>query len=266
MTQARKPATPVKEEALIIRSIRHGESSRIVTLFGGTRGKFAVIAKGARRGSVTATGGSIGPPHRVEVVVHFKPSRSVQTLGQVTLLDAYPRVKQDLTLTGYAAVVLELLNRAFTDGEANPDAFKAATGALHDLEQGSYHPRVVLWRLQVAMIKATGFALDPYPCPVCGQEPAVIGRSNLLLLDRGAICCKDCRPSRGTSIPLSGESVSLLRRITNDGDPGLDRLKPSRMAISELTRTLERFLRYHHPGIGKLPALGMLDSLETPQL
>ena len=256
-------SAPAKEEALVIRSIRHGESSRIATLFGRARGKFAVIAKGARRSKTSAGVGNIEPGHRVEAIVYFKPSRSVQNLGQVTLIDAYPRVKEDLCLTSFAAVVLELLNRAFIDGESNPEAYDAATEALEALDLGPLHPRIVLWRFQLKVIKAVGFSLDPNPCPVCGREPAATGHRNLLLLEAGAICCQDCQPTEEPSLQLSGESVSLLRRIERNSDPGLGRLKPSRAASRELTYILERFLRYHNPALGQMPALEMLETLDN---
>jgi len=256
---------PEKEKALVIRSIRHGESSRIVTLFGERHGKFAVIAKGARKSRSGAALGTIDPPSQIEALVYFKASRSVQTLGQVSLLEGYRNIKSDLSLMAYTAVILQYINRAVTDGEPNIEAYEIAKQALINLENGKGDPRLVLWLFQLDMIRIVGFELNPFPCPICDKPVAQIDRRNLLLLDAGAICCHKCKPSNGQTLPLSGESVSILRRLSNGAGAGLKNLKVSSAARDEITRTLNKFLKYHHPSVGELTALDMLDQLENPE-
>jgi len=251
-----------KEEALVLRSIRHGETSRIVTLFGRSIGKFAVIAKGTRKGRGSVAGSAIEPPALVEALVYFKPSRSIQILGQVSLLQGYSNLKGDLASVGYAAVVHEHLNRCFTEGDASPDAYDSAKAALLSLDVPMEDRRLILWRFQMNLARAIGFALYPSICPVCERQPALTGIRNLLWLERGAICCEGCRPEAGTSIPISGESVSILRRLVENENRPLLNLKPSRQAQIELTQILVNFLRFHHTEIGNLPALEMLNRFE----
>lgn len=250
-----------KDEALVIKSLRHGETSRIVTLFTQRRGKVAVIAKGARRGKSGASGGAVDAFNLIEVLIYSKATRSVQTLGQVSALKSFPEIKKNLTLTGYASAIVEHLNYAFTDGEPNTDAFEAAVTALDKLEKHSGDPRINFWLFQLVLLQAVGFALDPVNCPVC-SKPAPIGTRNIFLLDTGAICCKDCQPDGGVRIMISGETVSILRQLANGNDNTINRLKPSRHARGEITDTLERYLKHHHSGIGRMPALKMLKEFE----
>ncbi len=254
---------PVKEKALVVRSIRHGETSRIITLFTRSRGRVAVIAKGARRGKSTSTGGSVETSNLIEALIYFKPSRSVQTLGQASVLKSYPHIKRDLVLTGYASAGMELLNLSFTDAEPNPAAFDAAATMLENLENGRGDPRINLWIFQLALLRASGFAVNPLTCPVCGADEALIGARNIFWLDAGAVCCSDCRPVSGSSLPLSGESVSILRKLTENNSTAVRRLKPSRTARGEISSVLKKYLKYHHPGISKTPALKMLDDFEN---
>ncbi|NQT35082.1 DNA repair protein RecO [bacterium] len=253
---------PEKDAALVIRTIRHGESSRIATLFTRNHGKVAVIAKGARRAKSGSTG-VIEIPNLVEAVIYFKASRSVQTLGQASIIRSFPAIKRDLVLTGYASAVLELMNLSFTDAEPNPEILDTAIETLDSLETCSGSPRVNLWMFQLALFRAIGFNLDPYGCPVCGREKAMVGTRNMFWLDSGAICCSNCRPSNGACIPVSGESVSLLRNFVNGSDRILQRMKPSQSARREITDLLERFLKTHHSGIRKMPAMKMLESFEN---
>lgn len=226
-------------------------------------GKFAVIAKGARRGKGAAAGSAIEPPALLEAIVHVKPGRSVQILGQVSVIQGYASLKKDMISSGYAAVVLESINRAFLDDEGNTAAFEAALEALSDLDSGDTDRRIILWTYQIALIRAVGFGIDAFTCPVCGLGEARLGNRNQLWLDRGAICCTGCRPEGGSSRSISGESVRILRHLTGANGHLLTRIKPSKSARTELTSALSEFLKFHHPGMGRLPALEMLSQIEN---
>ena len=255
----------IKADALVIRSIRHGETSRIVTLFGRTEGKFAVIAKGIRRAKSNSIGGGLDPPIRIEAIVHVRPSRSVQILGQTAVLHRYPKIKADIALIGYASVILEYIARAFSEDEPNSDGFDAAINALDGLERNPPDPRIILWKFQLDLLTAAGFGLNPFSCPVCGLSEARVGRHNLLLMDEGAICCGECRPDGiNQQFSLSGESVGLIRRLSDDRPTTTLRLKASPAARKELTLALDQYFRHHHPHISKMSALKMLDQLEEP--
>lgn len=253
-----------KEPALVLRRVRYGETSRIVTLFGKNRGRFAGIAKAARSAK-SAVGGALEPPSLVEAVVYDKPGRSVQTLGTVSVLNNYAALKAHLSRTASAAAVLEALNRCFLEDEPNPAAFDAACAALDALNDGCADPRVVLWRFQTRLFSAVGFGLDLSRCPICERPNPVPGLSNALYMQAGAVCCPDCRPPAGGAAALiSGEAVRLLRAVA--GDPAnLAPLRPSPRARRELTVALAKYLRFHLPGVGNLPALMMLDDLEGMQ-
>jgi DNA repair protein RecO (recombination protein O) len=254
---------PEKDEALVLRSLRHGETSRIVTLFTRRFGRLAMMAKGARRGKSGASGGAFETPALIEATMYIKATRSVQNLGQVSILNAYPNIKRDLILKGYASALLELICLCFTDEEANGEAFNAALETLQNFENGLGEPRVNLWRFQIKTLQTTGFAIDPVACPVCSLGPSEIGLKNLFWLQAGAVCCCDCRPPSGDFIPLSGESVRLLRSLVENINQVHQRLKPSAMARREISGVLERYMKFHIPNTGKTPAFRMLDRFEN---
>lgn len=258
-----EPKGPVKEHALVLKSIRHGESSRIVTLFGQVHGKFAVISKGARKGRAGAALGMVEAPGRIEALVYFKQTRSVQILGQVSLLDGYRRIKSDLALMGFASVILQYMNRAFIDDEPNERAFESALEALSGLNTGNINPRLLLWLFQIKLTETAGFGIDPFCCHVCGKADIEIKRHNPLSLDNGAFSCQNCTPVENRSLSVSGESVAILRHLTKMGTAGLKNLRIGAHAETELTITLHRFLKHHHPSVGDLTALDMLDVLEN---
>ncbi|MBM3326104.1 MAG: DNA repair protein RecO [Calditrichaeota bacterium] len=257
-----KSVGPQKEAALVIKSLRYGESSRIITFFGEQHGKFAAMAKGIRRGKSSLSAGAVEPLSLAETVVYFKAGRSVQILAQAALIESFADLKNDLILNGYAAAALELLSQAFTEGENNPAAFKSTLNCLYSIQSQTEEPRLSLWRFQTELLEITGFALDPFTCPACGKSPAAVGRRNLLSLDTGAICCEICRPDNGETLVLSGEAVNILRLLARNNREIARRLKPSPAVKIELTSILHRFFKYHHPAVGAGPALQMLEKME----
>ena len=254
-----------KDEALVLRSLRHGDTSRIVTLFTRKHGRLAVIAKGARRSKTGGSGGALETPSLIEAMIYIKSSRSVQLLGQISTLNTYPVIKQDLILNGYASALLEIINLSFTDNEPNHEAFDIAVRTLDKLNKKIGDPRVNLWLFQIKILSLSGFAINPFFCPLCNRESGRLAAKNLFWIQAGAVCCSECRPQTGESIPLSGESVSLLRKLVDDPNPINLRLKPSPSARREISGLLIKFLKFHIPNIGKMPAMMMLDRFENLQ-
>ncbi len=251
---------PSKEQALVLKTIRHGETSRIATLFAPKFGKIAVLAKGARSGKSGSVGGALDAPSLIEAVVHIKASRSVQLLGQTTVVETYANLKTDVAKTAYSAVVCELILKGFTDEEANPVAFNAALYSLNNLNVGSIPSKYILLEFLISIAESLGFGIDPFTCSICGASPGKTGVINKFLLNDGALSCPECECSDIETQKISGESVAILRLLKRGGF-NFERLKISRSAQDELIGLLMRYLRFHHPSYNHLPSYNMLGQL-----
>jgi len=261
---------PTRDEALVIRSIRHGETSRILTLFSRRIGKYAVIAKGSRKGRSAGALGAASPPSRIEALVYFKQTRSVQTLGQTSLINSYSFLKTDLIRTAHASVILQYLNQSFTEHESNEEAFDAAAAALDALNsRDKCDPRFILWMFQLDLIRVSGFEFDPVRCVICGKDRAEASRGAAIIPSAGGISCSGCTHPDNSRIMISGESVSVLRLFSERRDGYNKRVRYSNLRVSpparrEITHALERYFRYHHTPIGNLSSLSILEDLEHP--
>ncbi len=249
-----------KEQALVLKTIRHGETSRIATLFAPKLGKIAVLAKGARSGKSGAVGGALDAPSVIEAVVHIKSSRSVQLLGQTSVVESFANVKADVAKMAYSAVICELILKGFTDDEANPNAYDAALSTLNDLNQGFLPDKYILLGFLLSMADSLGFAVDPFTCPLCGISPAKTGVVNKFLLEAGAICCADCDCPDIEIHKVSGAAVGFLRLLKRGG-VSLERVRMTKSAQNELISLLFRHLRFHHPSFNHLPSFNLLGQL-----
>jgi len=162
----------------------------------------------------------------------------------------------------YASAMLQITERSMTDGESNPQAYDTLSGSLRELEANLLNPLIILWVFELYLLKRIGFWLNPFPCPVCGSNSAVLGANNYLLLDEGSVCCTTCDPENRPKSWISGESVSILRLLSSGKRHYLENLNPTERVMREITQGIEKFLNYHHQSIGELTALKLLDKLE----
>jgi len=253
-------SAPGKEQALVIRTIRHGETSRIATLFAPKWGKIAVLAKGARSGKSGSVGGSLDVPSLIEAVVHIKSSRSVQLLGQTSTVESFGNVKSDVAKSAYSAVICEIILKGFTDEEPNALAFQSALHALRSLETGLVNSRFLLLDFLLSIADSLGFGVDPFTCPMCETSPGRTGLINRFILENGGFCCVNCDCTGLETHNVTGESVAILRLLKRGG-VNLERVKVSKPAQNELIALLIHHLRYHHSQFIHLPSFAMLGQL-----
>ena len=72
-------------DAIVLRAIKYGDTSKIVTLYTRRFGKVAVIAKGARSAK-SKFGSALEPMSLIQAVFYRKENREVQLLSQADLL------------------------------------------------------------------------------------------------------------------------------------------------------------------------------------
>lgn len=116
-TVAREPpVSQERSEVVVIRAVDFSETSRIVTFLSPERGKLACMAAGVRRPK-SQLAGVLDTFNRLEIVYYWKDGRSVQKLGEATLLDGFSALKADLAKGAYAAFPLEFAYKTAQENE-----------------------------------------------------------------------------------------------------------------------------------------------------
>jgi len=212
-----------KAEAHVLRGVDYGETSRIVTFLTPKRGRLTCIAKGVRR-KHSMLAPVLGTLNRVELVYYWKEGRGIQTLGEASLLDAYPGIRSDLERGAFAAFPLEMVDKVAHDNEPSEAFYTALSKGLTSLN---------LWRgdaqahccWQVArLLEAAGFTPELNRCVQC--EGAIGDNPGFDLT--GGVTCAKCRSDRR----LAPAVLSDLRAVFEASEacpavqmgPGLFRL------------------------------------------
>lgn len=184
-----------KAEAHVLRGVDFSETSRIITFLTPERGRLTCIAKGVRRKN-SALGPVLGTMNRVELIYYWKEGRSVQTLAEASLLNAYPDTKRDLERGAFAAFPLEIATRVAHDNEPSRAFHGALQRGLESLETWRGDARAhCCWQV-ARLLAAAGFAPELDRCVQCG---GVIGDNPGFDLG-GGVLCGACRTGPGLSL------------------------------------------------------------------
>lgn len=145
-----------RTEAIVLRGVDFSETSRIVTFLTPERGRLACMAKGLRRPK-SELAAVLDTFHRVELVFHWKDSRSVHPLQEVSLLDGYPGLRRDLSKSGYAALPLEVALRAVHEDEPAEAAYGALRNGLEAMNASTGEAAEPAARMLFRLLGALGF-------------------------------------------------------------------------------------------------------------
>ena len=181
-----------KTEAIVLRSSRWSESSKIVHLFSKDKGYLKVIAKGAFQ-EKSVFRGTLETLNFVEIVVSHKETRGLQLITSASLQNSFQNIREDLQKTAIAFSVIELIQQFFNTHEPIPGFFLHTIDLLNALNEDkfSYH-KIFLWHFLIKLSDTLGFGWSLDQCLNCNTSP----ETSTLFLDyeNGGIICQNCKP------------------------------------------------------------------------
>lgn len=245
-----------KTDAIVLKSFRQGETSKILTLYSRAFGKIQVIAKGARS-TKSKFGGSLESYNYVSIVYYYKENRDLQTLSQADIVQSFENSKQDLQKTTLSMAVCELVNRLEHGAVPNPALFRLLIDVLRAINM-SRNPLHIFHAFEVHLSRIMGFAANFQRCLKCENQAPGKGAFDLR---QGGYFCERCNTSESTGILLSEEALSALRRYQNSNLTNLNGFAISSSTESKLDEFLFAYLRYHNEGLRELNSLKFLKKL-----
>ncbi|MDA0875425.1 MAG: DNA repair protein RecO, partial [Bacteroidetes bacterium] len=124
----------VTTEAIVLRSIDYGETSRIVNLFTRKLGRIGVMAKGARAAR-SRFGSTLETMSRIDAVIHFRPGRDLQNLSEASHTAHHHTLRSDLERMQIGFRMVELVTALLPEREPNEGIYSLLTACLTALDQ-----------------------------------------------------------------------------------------------------------------------------------
>jgi DNA repair protein RecO (recombination protein O) len=197
-----------RAEAVVLRHADWGEADRILTLYTREQGKLRALAKGARK-IRSRKAGHLEP--FTHITLQLARSRDMAIVTQVETLDPYLPLRDDLTRTGYASYVLELLDRFTYDQEGgNPALFRLLTDTLERLCSTAEVWAVVRF-YEMRLLDYLGFRPRLFECANCGAEITAVDQ--FFSPSAGGVICPSCGGGLPGLWPVSVDVLKYLRHF-----------------------------------------------------
>lgn len=197
----------IQVEAVVLRHSDWGEADRLLTLYTREAGKLRAVAKGARR-LRSRKAGHLEPFTHVSLLL--ARGRDLWIVTQAATVEAYLPLREDLLLTGYAAYVLELVDRfTYEEGE-NRALFQLLVETLARLNQDSESALAVRY-FDVRLLDLLGFRPQLYQCVRCSEE--ILPQDQFFSNELGGVLCPRCGQQTGGARPVSMRTLKFLRHF-----------------------------------------------------
>lgn len=238
-----------RDDAVVLRVQKLGESDRIVTLLTRRHGRVRAVARGVRR-TTSRFGARLEPFGHVDLQLSGSPDgvgggTGLFGVGQVEAVELYGKAfLADYPRYTAASAIAETAER-LTPVEREPALrqFLLTVGALRALAVGEHRGALVLDAYLLRSMALAGWAPALDECAVCGSA----GRHAAFSVPAGGAVCPDCRPP-GAAHPAPA-TVGLMSALTSgdwtvaDAAEAPVRRECSGLVAAHLQWHLERALR-----------------------
>lgn len=233
---------PVESRAVVLRSYKLGETSKLVVCYTQEFGKVRLVAKGGRKGG-GRLGAALEPLMVSKVLFYLKEGRSLSLLSGAEIEREFPSMRRDVVRMAYGSAVVELVDRTIHEREKDTGLFDHIERSLAEMDQVSEDELDdALWRFELNLAAALGYGPELSACVQCGSaDNRLAGFSPTL----GGLVCARCGAS-GSGIALTTVSVAeVLRLVAVDARSGSTSgvgVRLTRAERDDVTRALHGFL------------------------
>ncbi|MDY6836798.1 MAG: DNA repair protein RecO [Thermodesulfobacteriota bacterium] len=231
--------------AIMLRAIEHGDYDKIITFFTLSKGKMALLAKGAKK-SVRRFAGILELFSILNVVWTYGRGRGLPILQEASMVSPFEDIRTDIVRTAYASCWCEMVSLWMEQGQRQVAVYKLLAYLLDQLNAGLLSPEPLHIAFQLRFMAINGFRPSLERCSICAsalndfQHPAIS-----FDVKRGGVLCEKCGAGRASRLHLSKGTIKLLSWVLKAPLEKLNRVRFSRQAVDETMHMLEIFVPYH---------------------
>jgi DNA repair protein RecO (recombination protein O) len=231
-------------EAVVLRSIRLGESDRVLHLYTEAHGRVGAVAKGVRK-TMSRFGARVEPLSHVELVLHRGRSE-LQTVTAAQLVRSHREAREDYYRFSVGTIGAEAMLRLFSEEEANERTFTALTRFLdlldvtpHAADRPSLDPLGLSFQLKLLWL--AGYLPHVTACAECGAEKtSLVGYSPRA----GGAVCERCAPTT-EALALAPGGIAGIEALLARPLVDASRLGLSARAQRDALRVITASYEYH---------------------
>ncbi len=195
-----------RTEAIILKSQKQGETTKLLTLYTKAFGKIKALAKGART-SRSRYWGALEPLNQVQVVFYRKEHRELHYISQADIQQSFLRIRAELGRTSLALMSCEWVNLMEEGEEKNLRMFVLFSDTLRNLDTAQCGLKNIVRSFMLHSLALHGFKPHLSGCAACGSS--TVSEPVAFDMLAGNYTCAKCSSVNG--VRLSSQSLTLLR-------------------------------------------------------
>lgn len=177
-----------QDQVITLKARAYRDYDALVTMFGRQTGKFAAVARSARRPKSKLAGQLHPLTFSAATIYHGRSS--LDTINEAELQMGFPKIAEDLERLGWAMVLVDVIDQLLPEREPSEESFVILLSALDALNRERHAASVGL-KAGFRFLAASGFSPDWETCSGCGQPlnqgPAAVD------VESGLVYCPNCR-------------------------------------------------------------------------
>lgn len=222
----------IQTEAIVLRHSDWGEADRLLWLYTRRLGKVRALAKGARK-IRSRKAGHLEPFTRVNLLL--ARGRDFWIVTQAETVDAHLKLRENLVRIGYAAYIVELLDRFTLDEDENQTLYLLLKETLARLDRGT-DPNVPVRFYELRLLDQLGYRPELFRCIHCSAE--IKPENQYFSIAMGGVLCPRCGANFPDASSIDVETLRYLRHFQRSAFSQIAALDLS----PALNRRLEQFL------------------------
>lgn len=171
----------IRTDAIVLRGMNYGETSRILTLFTRCHGIIGAIAKGARRPG-SRFGSTLQPLSVIQAVYYYKAERDLQLLTEAAHSVRLTHLGGDLDRTTLAMRAAERVRSLLHETEPHPRILDTFVDVLARVDADKRPVNTLFW-FELYLASSLGFS----PRISRGEVATLREKDGWLHLDTGAV-------------------------------------------------------------------------------
>ena len=211
----------------------------MLTLYTREQGKLRAIAKGARK-IRSRKAGHLEP--FTHITLQLAWSRDIPIVTQVETIDPYLPLRENLTRTGYASYVLELLDRFTYEQEGgNLSIFRLLTETLGRLS-GPGEIWTIVRFYEMRLLDFLGFRPQLFECANCRKPIQPVDQ--FFSPSAGGVICPACGSGLPGAWPVSVEVLKYLRHFQRSNFDEAARARVAPPLQKEIETLMQAYFTY----------------------
>ena len=241
----------LKSDAIVLKTWKLRETSKIVSLYTRDYGKIKVVAKGARD-LKSKFKGCLEPLTCIRIVYYDKETRDLQLLSHADLLNPHYHIIGDMQKTTLGLAAAELVDRVVLGDASLDKIFDLFEGYLAKIDEGAGFLEAYFWYFETHLIDAMGFRPLWNQCLRCSKSLGAEG--GLFQPASGGLVCSNCGSMAG-GLKVHEETLEALYFLQRQSIDDAGRIDPAPAQKAEIRKIFDLYLRTHFEHLSSLRSL-----------